>query len=125
ERREIALPENPAGAVPAVMRELMKGPANTAVPRLFPADTVVRAAYLLPDGTVLIDLGGQTLTDGWTTGSHQELMALQSVVQTAVANFPQAKKVRFLLNGSPAETLAGHVALSRSLGPDPRMVGRN
>ena len=124
ERREIALPENPAGAVPAVMRELMKGSANSAVPRLFPADTVCRAAYLLPDGTVLVDLGGQTVTDGWATGSHQELMALQSVVQTAVANFPEARRVRFLVNGSPAETLGGHVSIARALSPVPSLVAR-
>ena len=124
ERREIALPGNPAAAVPAVMRELMKGSANPSVPRLFPADTICRAAYLLPDGTVLVDLGGQTLTDGWSTGSHQELMALHSVVQTAVANFPEARRVRFLLNGSPAETLGGHVSLSRALSPVPSLVAR-
>ena len=124
ERREIALPGNAAAAVPAVMRELMKGSANPSVPRLFPADTVCRAAYLLPDGTLLVDLGGQTLTDGWSTGSHQELMALHSVVQTAVANFPEARRVRCLLNGSPAETLGGHVSLSRALSPVPSLVAR-
>lgn len=124
ERREIALPENPAGAVPAVMRELMKGSASGAVPRLFPPDTICRAAYLLPDGTVLVDLGGQTLTEGWSTGSHQELMALHSVVQTAVTNFPEARRVRFLLNGSPAETLGGHVSIARALSPAPSLVSR-
>ena len=38
----------------SVIRELLKGSANQAVPRLFPADTILRAAYLLPDGTVLV-----------------------------------------------------------------------
>lgn len=122
EQRNVALPENPAGAVTAVVRELFKGPANPSVPRLFPADTVVRGAYLLPEGTVLIDLGGQTLTQGWGTGSHQELMAIYSVVQTVTTNFPEAKRVRFLMNGGPAETLAGHVSLSRSLVPMPALV---
>jgi hypothetical protein len=129
EQRNVALPENTAGAVAAVIRELFKGPANPSVPRLFPSDTVVRGAYLLPEGTVLIDLGGQTLTQGWGTGSHQELMAVYSVVQTVTANFPDVKRVRLLLNGGPAETLAGHVSLSRSLTPmqtlvDPRSRAR-
>ena len=122
EQRNVALPQNPAGAVTVVIRELFKGPANPSVPRLFPADTVVRGAYLLPEGTVLIDLGGQTLTQGWGTGSHQELMAIYSVVQTVATNFPEAKRVRFLLNGGPAETLAGHVSLSRSLAPMQSLV---
>jgi sporulation and spore germination protein len=124
ERRDIPLPENPAGAIPAVLRELMKGSANAAVPRLFPADAVVRAAYFLPDGTVLVDLGGQTLIDGWPTGTHQELMAAYSLVQTVVANFPEAKRVRILVNGAPAETLGGHVSLARALVPMPSLAVR-
>ena len=124
ERRDVALPENPAGAVPVVVRELLKGSVNAAVPRLLPADTVLRAAYLLPDGTVLVDFGGPTLTDGWGTGTHQELMAIHSVVQTVVANFPEAKRVRFLLNGTPADTLGGHISLARAISPVPGMVGR-
>jgi hypothetical protein len=117
ERRDVALPENPAGAIPVVMRELLKGSANSAVPRLLPADTELRGAYLLPDGTALVDLGGPTLTEGWPVGSHQELMAVYSVVQTVTANFAEAKRVRLLVNGSPAETLGGHIALSHSLTP--------
>src|SRR6266567_6492485 len=124
ERRDLPLPENPAGALDVVMRELVKGSANAAVPRLLPADTVIRAVYLLPDGTAFIDLGGPTLSQGWATGSHQELMAVYSVVQTVTANFPEAKRVRMLVNGEPAETLAGHVSLSRPFSPMPSMVRR-
>ncbi len=125
ETRNVSLPENPAGALGVVIRELLKGSANTTVARSFPADTVLRGAYLLPDGTVFVDLGGPTLTQGWGTGSHEELMAVYSVVWTVTANFAQAKRVRLLVNGEPAETLAGHVALDRALHPaewvmDPR-----
>lgn len=124
EKRDLPLPENPAGALDVVIRELLKGSVNAAVPRLLPADAEVRGAYLLPDGTAFVDLGGPTLTGGWTTGSHQELMAIYSVVQTVTANFPEAKRVRVLVNGQPAETLAGHVSLSRALSPVPSIVSR-
>ena len=117
EPRNIALPESPAAALPVVVRELMKGPADARLGRLFPADTVIRGTYLLPGGTVIVDLGGTTLTQGWGTGSHQELMAVYSLVQTVTANFAEARRVRFLVNGVPAETLAGHLSLSRSLSP--------
>jgi hypothetical protein len=122
EPRNVPLPENPAAAVPMVVRELMKGPATPAGLRLFPADTVVRAAYLLPEGTVIVDLGGQTLAQGWGTGSHQELMAAYSLVQSVTANFQEARRVRILLNGTPAETLGGHVSLARSLAPMPALI---
>lgn len=124
EQRSLPLPENPAAALDLVMRELVKGSANAAVPKLLPPDTVIRGAYLLPDGTAFVDLGGPTLSQGWTTGSHQELMAIYSVVQTVTANFPDAKRVRMLVNGEPAETLAGHISLTRALTPVRSMVVR-
>jgi hypothetical protein len=123
ETRNVALPESVAAAVPVVARELLKGPVMPSSLRLFPADTVVRGAYVLPGGTVIVDLGGTTLTQGWGTGSHQELMAVYSLVQTVAANFPaEAKHVRVLVNGSPAETLAGHISVARSLAPMPGLV---
>ncbi len=106
------------------MRELIKGSVNAGVPRLLPADTVLRGAYLLPDGTAFVDLGGPTLTQGWNTGSHQELMAIYSIVQTVMANFPEAKRVWLLVNGEPAETLAGHISLSKAFTPMPSLVAR-
>jgi hypothetical protein len=123
EKRDVELPENPAGAMALVVRELLKGSANASIARLFPADTVVRGTYLLPDGLVLVDLGGPTLTQGWGTGSHQEMMAVYSVVQTLTTNFAEAKRVRFLLNGEPAETLAGHIAMDKPLSPMPALLG--
>ena len=122
EARNVALPESAAAAAPMVVRELMKGPANATLARLFPSDTVVRGAFLLPQGTVIVDLGGPTLTAGWNTGSHQELMAAYSLVQTLTSNFADAKRVRVLINGTPAETMAGHVSLTRSLVPMPVLV---
>lgn len=124
ETRNVALPENPAGALSVVARELLKGSANAGVPHIFPRDTVVRGAFLLPDGTAFVDLGGTTLSQGWGTGSHEELMAVYSVVQTLTTNFPDVKRVRILVNDAPAETLAGHVNLSRSLAPMPAFVAK-
>ena len=122
ETRNIALPESPAAAIPVVARELMKGPATPLGARLFPPDTVVRGAYLLPGGTVIVDLGGATLTQGWGAGSHHELMAANSLVETLTVNFADARRVRVIINGAPAETLAGHVSLARSLSPMPQFV---
>ena len=125
ETRSLSLPESSPAALPIVVRELMKGPARGPGMRVFPQDTVVRGAYLLPGGTVVVDLGGVTLTQGWGAGTHQELMAAYSLAQTLGANFADARRVRIVINGSPAETLAGHLSLAKSLEPrrdllDPR-----
>lgn len=122
EPRNLPLPESSSAAIPVVVRELMKGPAQPTLSRLFPQDTVVRSAFLLPGGTVIVDLGGSTLTQGWGTGSHQELMALYSLAQTLRANFTEAQRVRVLVNGTPSETLAGHISLQKSLSPPPAEV---
>jgi spore germination protein GerM len=124
ETRNVPLPENHAAAMSVVVRELIKGSANPTLPPLFPADTTVRATFLLPDGTAFVDLGGPTLTSGWGTGTHEELMAIYSVVQTVTTNFAEAKRVRILINGEPAETLAGHISLARALAPRADVVGR-
>jgi spore germination protein GerM len=116
ETRDVALPESSAAALPVVVRELFNG-STRGFPPSYPRDTVVRGAFLLPDGTAFVDLGGATLTNGWGTGSHEELMAVYSVVQTVTTNFPEAKRVRILINGEPAETLAGHVGLGKALTP--------
>ena len=77
------------------------------MPHIFPRDTVVRATFLLPDGTAFVDLGGPTLAQGWGTGSHEELMAVYSVVQTVTTNFPDAKRVRILINDEPRGDAGG------------------
>ncbi len=122
ERRDLPVPENPAGALSVIVRELLKGSANASIPRIFPADTVVRGAFLLPDGSAFVDLGGPTLTQGWGTGSHEELLAIDSLVQTIVTNVGEAKRVRILVNGEPAETLAGHISLARAMTPIPWLL---
>jgi hypothetical protein len=121
ETRSLPLPESAAAALPLVLRELMKGPTEQGL-RLWPEDTLVRGAFLLSGGTVVVDLGGETLTEGWQIGSHHELMAAYSLVQTITANFDEARQVRILVNGTPAETLAGHLSTGRSLRPNPALV---
>ena len=122
ERRDLPVPENPPSALSVIVRELFKGSANASIPRIFPSDTIVRGAFLLPDGSAFVDLGGPTITQGWGTGSHEELLAVESIVQTIITNIPEAKRVRILINGEPAETLAGHISLARALTPMPWLL---
>lgn len=117
EVRNLRLPESPVAAATPLLREYLKGPSRPESARPFPVDVVLRAAYVLPDGTAIVDLGGPTLTTGWSTGSHAELMAAYSLVQTLTVNVPQVKRVRILVNGQQGETLAGHLRIDRSLAP--------
>ncbi len=53
-------------------------------------------------------------TDSHPSGIAVETLTLLSVVGTLHANFPQIAEVRFLIDGQPRETLAGHADLTRS-----------
>ena len=74
ESRPVALPENDSAAVAAVVREWLKGPRTPSLARSLPPDTILRGAYLLPEGNAIVDLGGPTLVSGWQTGSNEELL---------------------------------------------------
>lgn len=117
EQRTLPLPESDAAALSLVAKELLKGSANESIPRPLPEDSVIRAAYLLPEGLAVVDVGGPTLAGGWNTGSHGEMIAVYSLVQTIVSNFPSVQRVRILVNGQPEQTLAGHIEIDRSLRP--------
>lgn len=125
EPRNVSLPESPAAAIPVVVTEMLKGPSTKNFFRIFPQDTTLRGAYLLPGGTVVVDLGGETLSAGWGTGSHDEILAAYSLVQTLTENFTEVRSVRIVINGSPAETLAGHISLARSLTPKAALLDRS
>ena len=122
EQRTLTLPEEDWAAAPLILAELVRGSANSSIPSLFPPDTEVKAVYFLPGGAAVVDLGGATLAQGWNTGSHVELMAVYSVVQTVVSNFEGIEKVRVLVDGQPAATLGGHIAIDRFLRPAPDLV---
>lgn len=115
ERRTLPLPEDDTAAFAPTLRELAKGPRVPSIVRLLPPDTVVRAAFLLPDGNAVIDLGGATLTNGWNTGSDVEMMAIDSILLTAQENFSSVRRVRLLVNGQVVDTLGGHIRLDRPI----------
>lgn len=123
ETQELSLPDSDAAALKPLMKALLeKTDAND--PRPVPDGIEVRASYLLPDGTAIVDLGGPLFLRGWNTGSDAEVMLVYSVVQTATDNLSSVKQVQILVNGHPADTLAGHVSLEHPLRPIRSLLAR-
>jgi len=52
---------------------------------------------------------------GLSFGSDEELAIVASLVDTTLQNVADTTRVRILVNGEPAETLGGHVDLTRPL----------
>ena len=56
----------------------------------------------------------RSFADAHPSGIEVENLTVQSILGTIYANIPGVTEVRFLVDGQPRETLAGHVDLTRS-----------
>jgi hypothetical protein len=75
----------------------------------------LRALYLDAAGTVYLDLSPVAAGQKEVRASVQEeLLAVYALVNTVAQNFPEVRQVRVLVDGREAQTLAGHIDLSRS-----------
>ena len=72
----------------------------------------LRNAFLLPEGQAVLDLA---MDSGLAFGSDEEMTIVASLVDTVLQNVADTTRVRILVNGEPAETLGGHVDLTRPL----------
>jgi len=79
--------------------------------RPLPLETSLLQFYLLPDGTAVADFS-DALSHQLPSGIASEQLALDSIVQTLHAADPQVQRLRILIDGQEAETLAGHVDIS-------------
>jgi hypothetical protein len=74
-------------------------------------DIKLRAFYLDAQGTAYIDLEPSALPV--RASAWDEQLAVYALVNTLMQNFEEIKQVAFLVDGRDAQTLAGHIDLSR------------
>ena len=86
-------------------------PGNKRLATL-PKGVKLRNIYLDAAGTAYADFDEQ-LAERHPGGTQAEMITIYSVVNTLCANFPQIKRVRFLIGGKEAQTLAGHVDIKQ------------
>lgn len=116
EERAVPLAGDLGRQLQAVMEELVRGSETGLLPTL-PAETKVLEVFVSARGVAYLDLSSEAQR-AVTGGSRGELLAVYSIVNSVVVNFPAIKKVQVLIEDKPVSTLAGHVDLSRPLGPD-------
>jgi hypothetical protein len=61
----------------------------------------------------VINLHG-TFADTHPPGAEVEALTIDSIIGTLHANLPEITQIRFLVDGQPRETLAGHADLTRT-----------
>jgi len=112
EERDIPKPAGPGVYLKALFAELRRGPTRAGLAAVLPPKIQLRNAFLLPDGVAVLDLA---VDSGLSFGSSEELAIVAALVDTVLQNVADTTRVRILVNGEPAETLGGHVDLTRPL----------
>jgi hypothetical protein len=116
EERTVGFSPDLSRQLRVVVEELIAGPRTSLLSPL-PAGTRVLDVFVTARGVAYVDLSRE-VSEKHTGGSVEERLSVYCVVNTITANFPSITRVQILLEGRPAQTLAGHVDLSRPLPPD-------
>jgi hypothetical protein len=140
---KIALPEAPGARARLLLEKLLEGYTDPdsvhpialarSIPNGASSGELVEEVFLMPidkarpkgNATVTaaanIDAGSEmavvnlsaAFVAAHPSGIEPELLTLLSIIGTLHANLPQISEVRFLVDGQPRETLAGHADLTR------------
>ena len=112
EERDIAKPAGASAYLKALFAELKRGPTREGLVAALPQKFALRSAYLPADGMAVLDLA---MDPPPSLGSSEEVTIVAALVDTVLQNVAGTTRVRLLVNGEPAETLGGHVDLTRPL----------
>jgi hypothetical protein len=115
-----ALPQEPSIRARALVEFLMAQYAQPNSTHPIQSGAAVDDVFLLDDPMAkekaqiaVINLHGD-FANNHPSGVEVEDLTLKSIIGTLHSAFPQLAQVRFLVDGRPRETLAGHAALDRS-----------
>lgn len=93
------------------VKALLEKPENKNVVNVFPKNVKVRSVQLKGD-CAYVDFSSEIMKQG--EGSTGEMMIVGSVVNT-LTEFPEVKKVQFLVEGEKVESFSGHMDTSEAL----------
>jgi hypothetical protein len=118
--RSLPLPGDDGAKARAILEKLLE--IYAGVGAMHPVGGVPRAVqqvFLLPaqganGGELAVVNLAEAFADGHPSGIETETLTVESICATLHANLPRISEVRFLVNGQPRATLAGHADLSRT-----------
>lgn len=120
EERDIYASEEVALEAKQILVALIKGPRSDHVAAL-PSETRLREVYWADGGLMVVDITGEA-SDRHPGGITGEVSSIYSVVNSLTYNLPAVSEVQILIDGSEADTLAGHIDLRRPLPQDLSMT---
>lgn len=115
ERREFPVAGRIEEQISILVGELLRGPEGAGLYPPLPAGVEVAGVHLLADGIAYIDLTAPEEPGALAWGSKREILAVYSLVDSVVLNFPSVEAVILLWNGQQKPTFAGHLDTTRPL----------
>jgi hypothetical protein len=119
--RRVALPTEPHARARYLLNQLLAEYAQTGSAHPIAANAGVDDVFLMPlpagtagGGTLAVVNLSSGLLQAHPSGIETETMTLLSMIGTLHANMPEIAQVRFLVDGGPRDTLAGHADLNRT-----------
>ncbi len=122
EGRSLKLATEDIQRIKQVLLALIEG-SHEGHSSTLPPSATLRAVFLSPDGTAVIDLSQEARAD-FTPGIESEDLAIYSIVDSLAANIPSVKRVKFLVQGQEAQTLDGHIDLTGYFAPEPSLIAQ-
>ncbi len=124
--RRIALPASPNAQARVLLSALLTDYSKPLSMHPLPTGATVDDVFFLPLNPTEIDVDTDvtpelavvnldpSFVEHHPSGITPEMLTIRSIVRTLHANLPQVRQVRFLVDGQPRPTLAGHADLDRS-----------
>jgi hypothetical protein len=116
EERGVSYQASLSRQLQVVVEELLRGSQSGSLSP-WAGDARVLEVFVTARGVAYVDLSKEVVATH-LPGTRAELLAVYSLVNSIALNFPAIQRVQILIDGQSAETLAGHVDLSRPLAPD-------
>jgi len=120
ETRDLTVREEEGDLATLLVEELIKGPRSSLQPTI-PRGTKLNRQVICQGGICQVDFSAE-LISGHPKGTSSELMTIYSVVETLRENVPGVRGVRFLVDGSKVETIAGHIFVGETVLSNPAMI---
>ncbi len=116
EQRIVAQPADVAVAARRLVQALIQGPEKRGA-RTLPQEPILRSLFVTGEGVAYVDFAAGAF-DHYPASVKAELLSIYSIVNTLVLNVEEIRRVKFLVGGQEAATLAGHVDLSHPFKAD-------
>jgi len=120
EKREILKRNRVEEEAKETLLWLIKGPKGKLISTL-PPRTELLTLQLDEQGVATVNFS-HALSGDHPGGSSAEMITVYSIVNSLTLNFPEIKRVQFLVEGKAIETIAGHLSLKQPLSSNPDLI---